>query len=882
MKSIAFGISFLACLGTLWANTDTVWTTSGDGNKAAAYWYGYTFGTGASFDTATVDGYRTANFSAMTSGSSGAGYGFGWEQKKQNGKYVDVSVSLSAYKGACLTYKATAPVRMDFKQSTITDDNYYGTLLDSSSTFKTVFVAFANLDQDWMSTTPAWNATLQMGVQFSYKNTMAKTYGETNTFTLAAFIMGDSCVTYPPELLEPYKSRNADGKIDSTELAESDTLSLELSKVFFDQDGDALKISAKISNLVAGSLSLLNDKTEFGLSDTLRLVPKANLNGEALVRLVASDARDSAVYKLIVQTKDSENPPVAADDRYTVDEDDTLVVPVKSGVLLNDYDIDGTAFEISSHTEPTHGTLSFDKTDGSFSYIPDANYCGMDSWTYTLVDRTALASEPGTVSISVRCINDPPTVTVKDSSIFKTLSYEEDFGESNLRIAMDLLEFSDVDGDKLTIDVTTDGNILASLETLGSFYLITFNSVEDFFGTANVSLFATDGQDTAKFSFPVKILAVKDVPKARRDVYTAYEDSVLAVPSEKGVLANDVNPDDSTVALRALLETDALHGHVALEEDGSFAYTPDADFFGADSFAYRVVNEGGDTSNVAFVALDVLDMNDPPYVVADTAAFDTLVRNEDFSVAIRYKSAEVNSWFADPDNDKLYIRASSDDDKLSVSLSASGELTIKSVRNAFGDAYVTVTATDSVSGAASFKIHVYLTPINDKPVAGFDTVIVLEHSDISVSVDLDTVFSDPDGDTLAYKITSADKNFSATVSGSVLTIGYADTTELADGLYRFRIRATDGDGLYADGIIYLDVGGISKIAPGIVQKLSSWKTAILASRGTARLYGLNGRLLWTGRLPLSESEVRDAVSRIGEKTVLRVNRASWTLSPERL
>lgn len=882
MKSIAFGISLLAFLGTVSANTDTVWTVSGDGNKAAAYWYSYTFGTGASVDTATVDGYRTANFSAKTSGSSGAGYGFGWEQKEQNGKYVDVSVNLSAYKGACLTYKAKSPVRMDFKQSTITDDNYYGTLLDSSSSFKTVFVPFANLDQDWKSTTPAWNATLQMGVQFSYKNTIAKTYGETNAFTLATLIMGDSCVTYPPELLEPYKSRNADGKIDSTELAESDTLSLELSKIFFDRDGDALKISARIANLVAGSLSLLSDKTEFGLSDTLRLVPKANLNGEALVVLVASDARDSVSYKLVVKTKDTENPPVAVDDSYSVNEDDTLVVPVKSGVLRNDYDIDGTAFEISSHTEPSHGTLSFDKTDGSFSYIPDANYCGLDSWTYTLVDKTELASEPGTVSINVRCINDPPTVTVKDSSIFKILAYEEDFGEMYLQITMDYLEFSDVDGDKLTTGITTDGNILASMDVLGNFYLITFNSVEDFFGTANVTIFATDGQDTAKFSFPVEILPIKDAPKARRDVYTAYEDSVLAVSAEKGVLANDVNPDDSTVALRAFLKTDALHGHVALEEDGSFTYTPDADFFGADSFAYFVVNEIDDTSNVAFVALDVLDMNDPPYVVADTAAFDTLVRNEDFTATIRFKASEVKSWFADPDNDKLYISAASDDGKLSVSLSTSGDLVIKSVRDAFGDAYVTVTAADSVSGSASFRIHVYLVPINDKPVAGFDTVIVMEHSKILVSVDLDTVFSDPDGDTLSYEISSADKNFSATISGSVLTMEYADTTELADGLYRFRIRATDGEGLYADGIIYLDVGGIAKIAPGVVQKISSWKTAILASRGTARLYGLNGRLLWTGNLPLSESEVRNAVSRVGEKTILRVNRASWMLSPERL
>lgn len=877
MKSMIFGLFFLAYLGTLWAKTDTVWTVAGNGNKAPAYWHDYTFGIGASVDTATVDGYRTANFSVKTSGSNGAGYGFGWEQ---NSAYKDVPISLSAYKGACLTYKANAPVRMDFKQSTISDDNYYGTLLDSASDFKTVFVAFANLDQDWKSSTPAWNVSSQLGIQFSYKNTIAKTYGATNTFTLAALIMGDSCVTYPPELLEPYKSKNADGKIDSTELAELDTLSLVLSKIFFDRDSDALKISARISNIVAETISLLNPKTEFGLSDTIRFVPKANLNGEALVVLVAKDAKDSAVYKLIVETKDVENPPVAVRDSYMVDEDDTLTVSLKGSILRNDYDIDGTPFDIKSYTKTSHGKLSVDTSDGTFSYIPDANYCGLDSWTYTLIDTTGLESKPGTVSISVKCINDPPTVTVKDSSVFEDISYLEDFGEEFFKVPMEKIQFADVDGDVLAKGVVTDGNINASLEELGSYYMLTFHSVEDFFGISQVTLFATDGKDSAKFTFPVTITPVKDLPKARDDSYEAYEDSVLVVSAKEGVLANDVNPDDSAVLLRATLKSNARHGLVVLEEDGSFTYLPDADFFGADTFTYFVVNDLLDTSNVATVALDVLDMNDPPFVVADTAAFDTLVRNEDFTTAIRFKASEVKTWFTDPDSDKLYFSASSDDGKLNATITTSGDLFIKSVKDSTGDAFVTVRATDSISGTASFKIHVYLTPVNDKPVARRDTIVELKTSGFEVLVDLDTLFTDPDGDSLAYEPLSLNGKIAVNVSGSTLTITPAnDSLELTAGLYLIRIRATDAFGLFADGIIVLDIGGTTKIAPQFAQKMTSWKTAILASRGTARLYGLNGRLLWQGNLPVSESEVRNAASRFGEKTILRINRASWMLSP---
>lgn len=878
MKTIAFGLLALACAGTLWAKTDTVWTVAGDGAKAPAYWYSYTFGTGASVDTSTVDGYRVADFSAATSGSNGAGYGFGWEQ---NASYNDVPVSLSTYKGACLTYKATAPVRMDFKQSTIKDDNYYGTLLDSTSTFKTVFVAFDGLNQDWKSSaTVKWNAASQFGIQFSYKNTVAKTYGKTNTFTLAALIMGDSCVTYPPELLEPYKSANADGKIDSVVVKESDTLALDLSKIFYDRDGDALKISVNLKNLVSGTLTLLNAKTEFGLDDVLRFVPKANLNGEALVTLVAKDSKDSAVYRLLVNTLDEENPPVAANDSYTVDEDDTLKVLVKNSILLNDYDVDGTPFSIKSHTETSHGTLALDTLLGTFTYIPAPNYCGLDSWTYTLVDTTGLVGKPGTVSINVKCVNDPPTVTVADSSVFEGLTYAEDFGEEYLTISMDKVRFEDVDGDVLSIGVSTDGNILATLEKIGKSYLITFNSVEDFFGEAKVTLFATDGKDTAKFAFPVKITPVKDAPKAKDDAYEAYEDSVLSVSAKKGVLANDVNPDDPTGALLAHLKTDASNGEVKLETDGSFTYTPDADFFGADSFTYFVVNELGDTSNAATVRLNVLDMNDPPFVVADTAAYDTLVRKEDFTAPIRFTASTVKSWFEDPDGDKLYIGASSDDGKLNVTVSTAGDIVIKSVKDSCGDAFVTVRATDSISGSASFKIHIFLTPVNDKPVAKWDTIPEMKTSGFEIRVDLDTIFSDPDGDSLSYEILSAKGKIKAEISGSILTIAPEDSVELDAGLYPIRIRAKDGDGLYADGAVVLDIGGTAKLAPRFARGVSSWKRAILSSRGTAKLFGLDGRLLWQGNLPASESEIRNAVSRAAEKTILRVNRKSWMISPE--
>ncbi len=56
--------------------------------------------------------------------------------------------------------------------------------------------------------------------------------------------------------------------------------------------------------------------------------------------------------------------------------------------------------------------------------------------------------------------------------------------------------------------------------------------------------------------------------------------------------------------LTAALDTDATNGSVALNADGSFTYTPDADYCGTDSFTYHA-NDGIDDSNVATVTIEV-------------------------------------------------------------------------------------------------------------------------------------------------------------------------------------------------------------------------------------------------------------------------------------
>ncbi len=90
-------------------------------------------------------------------------------------------------------------------------------------------------------------------------------------------------------------------------------------------------------------------------------------------------------------------------------------------------------------------------------------------------------------------------------------------------------------------------------------------------------------------------------PVAVNDTYSAISNTTLnqAVP---GVLGNDTDPEGA--ALTTQLVNGPTHGSLTLNTNGSFAYTPVANYVGGDSFTY-VANDGTSKSNVATVAITV-------------------------------------------------------------------------------------------------------------------------------------------------------------------------------------------------------------------------------------------------------------------------------------
>lgn len=90
----------------------------------------------------------------------------------------------------------------------------------------------------------------------------------------------------------------------------------------------------------------------------------------------------------------------------------TLNEDESSPVTIQASDADGDILTYDIQASPQHGVVQdFNSSEGTFTYVPVANYSGPDSISVTATDPFG-ATGSGTVSITVSPVNDPPTVTL--------------------------------------------------------------------------------------------------------------------------------------------------------------------------------------------------------------------------------------------------------------------------------------------------------------------------------------------------------------------------------------------------------------------------------------------------------------------------------------
>jgi CSLREA domain-containing protein len=125
----------------------------------------------------------------------------------------------------------------------------------------------------------------------------------------------------------------------------------------------------------------------------------------AITNATGGDGADIGAYEVQstsptptpTPTPTPNTPPNAANDTYSVNEDATLNISAP-GVLANDTDGENNSLTAQQQTSPANAASFVLNADGSFSYTPNANFNGTDSFTYTsfvtAVCRLIPASRP--------------------------------------------------------------------------------------------------------------------------------------------------------------------------------------------------------------------------------------------------------------------------------------------------------------------------------------------------------------------------------------------------------------------------------------------------------------------------------------------------------
>src|SRR5262249_34961313 len=137
----------------------------------------------------------------------------------------------------------------------------------------------------------------------------------------------------------------------------------------------------------------------FKLDGSFTYTPNNNFTGTDTFSYRAFDGTDlSNTATVTITVSTFHVPPTAANDTYSTARNQTLNVPA-TGVLSNDSGSGTLTVDQSSITGPTSGTLTLN-IDGSFSYVPNPGFAGIDSFTYKANDGT-VDSAAATVTITV-------------------------------------------------------------------------------------------------------------------------------------------------------------------------------------------------------------------------------------------------------------------------------------------------------------------------------------------------------------------------------------------------------------------------------------------------------------------------------------------------
>ncbi|MCJ7983294.1 tandem-95 repeat protein [Priestia sp. OVL9] len=346
-------------------------------------------------------------------------------------------------------------------------------------------------------------------------------------------------------------------------------------------DSDSNQLTYSLQN------APVNGTVDVGIDGMYTYTPNADFNGIDQFTVVVSDEQGgTAVSTITITVLPVNDPPVGPVVVTLVTNEDT---PVSSQITA--FDPDGEVLTYTLQDPPTNG-VAVVNADGTFTYTPNGNYNGPDTFTVLISDPSG-AFIVTSVFVTVTPVNDVPVVPNYECVI------NEDTTLNSQVVA------TDVDGNLLTYGLLTgpvNGTVIVNPD--GTY---TYTPNENYNGIDSFSVVVSDGQgETAVSTITITVLPVNDPPVGPVVVALVTNEDT---PVSSQITAFD--PDGEV--LTYTLQDPPTNGVAVVNADGTFTYTPNGNYNGPDTFTVLISDPSG-AFIVTSVFVTVTPVNDVPVV----------------------------------------------------------------------------------------------------------------------------------------------------------------------------------------------------------------------------------------------------------------------------
>ncbi len=535
------------------------------------------------------------------------------------------------------------------------------------------------------------------------------------------------------------------------------------------------------SNLTYSILSQPSHGSVSGGSGSGRTYTPANgySGSDSFTFRVSDGSLNASGTVNITVTAAANNPPTATNGSTSTNEDTPKALTLVGG------DPDGDAITYSIISGPSHGSLSGGTSAGR-TYTPSSNYFGSDSFSFRVTDSHN-ATATATFSITVNPVNDAPTA--------QNLSIST---AQNTAKALTLLG-SDIDSSSLTYSILSQpshGSVSG-----GSGAGRTYTPANGYSGSDSFTFRVSDGSLNASGTVSITVTAAANNPPTATNGSTSTNED-----TPKSLTLSGGDPDGDAITYSII--SGPSHGSLSGGTSAGRTYTPSSNYFGADSFSFRVTDSHNATATATF-SIAVNAVNDAP-----TA--------QNLSVSTAQNTAKaITLAGSDVDSNNLTYSIISQPSHGTVSGGGSASRTYTPANNYSGaDSFTYRVSDGSLNATAVVSITVAAGPSDAPPTATSSNVSTNEDTPKQITLSA----TDPDGDSLTFDMVSLPSKGS--LAGSGASRMYTPNPDV-NGSDSFVFRVSDGKGGSDTGTVNITIVAVNDPPKAQNQAVSTQKNKSL-------------------------------------------------------